>query len=743
MKFLKLIAFLSQKTLVTPDFGLSDLWHHHIPLKYFLFKSINSQSWPFWSKDLGFGLPILAQGEIGTFSIFNLFYFFCPFTLAFNLSYLLAILISLSGSFLLAKSLKLNHPAAILSAIVFSFSGWFVCQTSHPNFFQAASLLPLTFFLFKKALEGQKRYFFILAPVLSQQIFTGAFQITFLTIFLLFSYFIFYLFTNKSAKKPYLQLFFVFFLTFSCSLVQLAPSWQYLTNSARNKGLLFEQVTAFPYPYKHLITFINPYLFGNPAIGNYPPFSSQWGIFWENTAYLGIPPLLLAFFSLFKKKKAKEQFFFYFLAILTLILAFGKYSPLQFVFAFPPFNFFRVPSRFLLLTSFALAFLAGFGLSWYPEPQDQSRNEKSLPKTSCQVKGKLFYLLVFLLVFAFSIYNLVDFALGYLPVGKSQKWFSQPESLKFLNSERIYTLGAKQSWNEEFLKNGWKEKENFLFFKNNLQGNFNLLYNIGQVNSHNSLPLEKEKLFTDLINQGVKIDYQQKTATISAQTVKLLSAASVCNIISPYQLYFPDNLVFPKIKEIVQKDKKTNIYKNPFSLPKFYFVCSSKKLKNLAQFWQNLSEKDFQLGQTVFLNSHPEPQAQSRDKGFLPEFCSSYNKIKEIKDRGNFIHLQTENKTPALLVISQLNYPGWQAKIDGKPTPLIEANLVHQAISIPKGNHQIELKFTPILFWHFLTISVIGHLLSLALFIFWGQPSPKVIIQAHSRVFSFISDKKM
>ena len=59
---------------------------------------------------------------------------------------------------------------------------------------------------------------------------------------------------------------------------------------------------------------------------------------------------------------------------------------------------------------------------------------------------------------------------------------------------------------------------------------------------------------------------------------------------------------------------------------------------------------------------------------------------------------QTTSPTPALLILSETHYPGWQAKVDGQPVPIFRANYVLRAIPIPAGEHTVELTFRPLTF---------------------------------------------
>lgn len=56
---------------------------------------------------------------------------------------------------------------------------------------------------------------------------------------------------------------------------------------------------------------------------------------------------------------------------------------------------------------------------------------------------------------------------------------------------------------------------------------------------------------------------------------------------------------------------------------------------------------------------------------------------------------RTHALTPAHMVISQIDYPGWVAAVDGIETPIKRADFAFQAISVPAGDSVVELRFRP------------------------------------------------
>lgn len=48
-----------------------------------------------------------------------------------------------------------------------------------------------------------------------------------------------------------------------------------------------------------------------------------------------------------------------------------------------------------------------------------------------------------------------------------------------------------------------------------------------------------------------------------------------------------------------------------------------------------------------------------------------------------------------LLVLSESNYPGWKASIDGNPAPVYTADISLQSVVVPGGRHTVEFRFAP------------------------------------------------
>jgi uncharacterized membrane protein YfhO len=59
------------------------------------------------------------------------------------------------------------------------------------------------------------------------------------------------------------------------------------------------------------------------------------------------------------------------------------------------------------------------------------------------------------------------------------------------------------------------------------------------------------------------------------------------------------------------------------------------------------------------------------------------------------VELVARLDTPGWLVLSDANYPGWQATVDGRPVEIIPANLMFRAVPLSAGEHAVLFEFEP------------------------------------------------
>jgi len=61
----------------------------------------------------------------------------------------------------------------------------------------------------------------------------------------------------------------------------------------------------------------------------------------------------------------------------------------------------------------------------------------------------------------------------------------------------------------------------------------------------------------------------------------------------------------------------------------------------------------------------------------------------------NRVVVRTRAPHGAYLVLTDTNYPGWQARVDGAPAPIYQANYLFRAVHLPPGAHEVVFTFMP------------------------------------------------
>jgi hypothetical protein len=66
-----------------------------------------------------------------------------------------------------------------------------------------------------------------------------------------------------------------------------------------------------------------------------------------------------------------------------------------------------------------------------------------------------------------------------------------------------------------------------------------------------------------------------------------------------------------------------------------------------------------------------------------------------VEQRANRLRVRVDAAERGLLVLTDTWYPGWHARVDGRPVPLYRADVTFRAVPVPRGEHEVELSFLP------------------------------------------------
>jgi hypothetical protein len=331
---------------------------------------------PLWDPYEDLGIPLLAETQVGALYPLSLL-FLGPFSPARTLALFILIHHTLAALFtyILARSLAMGRPAAVVAGLAFGLGGFLMAQVPNLNIMAGAAWLPLILYGVTRLKSWPAA---LLAGVpLAVQILVAQPQIVFYTLVVVAGYGVYQISTDFfSSLTPTLSLgergaggegpmhravrtalFFAVAVGTGLLLAapQLLPTWELQQLSVRDQARGLEFLTENSLPPAMWLNLLLPGAFGNNVVG------FQGGDpFQEVFVYIGFIPLLLLPFG-WGERAAR---FFWLLLLAGALLAMGGHTPLyEYVMQhLPGFALFRIPARWLMVVNLALAMLAGFGL---------------------------------------------------------------------------------------------------------------------------------------------------------------------------------------------------------------------------------------------------------------------------------------------------------------------------------------------------------------------------------------------
>lgn len=511
-------------------------------------------------------------------------------------------------------------------------------------------------------------------------------------------YFLWRTFSNRASLRLSVPRSLILFaiavlLGLGLAAIQLLPAAELTRESQRAGGLDYTKIMTHSFWPLRLLTMFSPDFFGNPSQNNF------WGYdnYWENAAYIGVIPILLALIAIWNRLRRKVTQgpigFLATTAAVSLILAFGWFTPIYpFLYnTIPGFALFQGPARWLIITLVALCALAGFGMQ---QLLDQGISRKAATRliflglalslaglaASFVLKGRvetfdpatlrlgallilagwLFQSkienqkskIVLVLVVALDLIT-AHFALNpTLPpdiyraanptaealradgsIGRTFTFAQDEEEIKF----GTYLAHKTPEGKTQFDGFGPNDLDFWLNERAALLPNAAMIDRVPSANNFDSLIVGRYQNLLDRID-----------ALPAEQALPLLSQMHVGYIVSPRDLNLP----------IVTRTPDVTVYRNDQVLPRAWLAAQEVDLQNVS---------------TIMPGSV----------------------IESLTDSGNTVTIRASSPQAGWLILSDTFYPGWQADVDSVPTEIQVANTAFRAVKVPAGAHTIEFRYEP------------------------------------------------
>jgi hypothetical protein len=360
--------------IISPDDGLI----FNIPIRVAVAHMIRAGQLPLWNPYIFSGMPLFGAAQAGVLFPLNWFYLLFSIPVATNLMMLSSYMLAALGAYLYARRTGASIAGAALTSLVWQWGGFLIGQIGHTNILHTAALLPwLLWSIDGYGADGKRSRGVLLAVLVALQVFAGHQQTLSYALLVSAAYAVVRWRANRSATStPFAYLFALVFIAAGLALaaVQILPTLELLRNSLRADAS-YDFFTSFSLSPRFLWTFFAPYVMGG---GDGQLFRAPYvgpAFYGEYVAYVGVAAIALTSLALALKRDVVTKFWSV-IAVVCFLLALGRYAPFHFyrlIYFVPVLNLFRVPARHLMEVEFALAVLAGRGLTAITEARDREK----------------------------------------------------------------------------------------------------------------------------------------------------------------------------------------------------------------------------------------------------------------------------------------------------------------------------------------------------------------------------------
>lgn len=336
-------------------FFASDLTSLDLPGKVLFRDMVRQGRLPLWNPYIFSGVPFLADINFGLLSPFTLFYFFFAPYRALSLNIVTAVILSGIGMYAYGRALRMSRWGSLMSGAVFMFSGSVMTYTMNTAILNSIVWYPFLLLCLEKLSRSKEVKYTIYSAMFLALIFFGG-HVQYYYYALLLVFFAVVLKPGHWGEK-FMHLAYVVVPSLFLAAVQLLPFLEYSRYSTRPlQDLAYAAGNASPLSFIRLLL---PRFFGTVRDG------TSWGATADLSGYAGLVPLVLALLAIVKNR-TRPVLFYASVAGIALLLALGRYSPLYLAafYAVPYFSRFRTPGAILVLYTFAVALLSGWGLDY-------------------------------------------------------------------------------------------------------------------------------------------------------------------------------------------------------------------------------------------------------------------------------------------------------------------------------------------------------------------------------------------
>jgi len=523
---------------------------------------------------------------------------------------------------------------------------------------------------------------------------------------------------------------------------QILPAFYQFHQSTRPQGIPYDVVTRWAIHPKRLPELILPEFMGRIDKRIYQDF---WGHALDpafpylTSIYMGVPTFLLALAGLWARypdpMPGRLKGWLGVTALVGIGLSTGSYWPgLAELYRHPPWNWFRFPSKYLLLICPSLTLLAARGLEWLMANSDDPPERKArrtflitswvfgtallaawalwrfVPtwaerwgrwtfqewdRTIYQgLQRSLTHTVVItvtvLLLCHYRLYRPRPWQKGLLIAIVAVDLFAAAQHVNIYAPRELYRTPDLAVLVRNHIGPGRMVRietppgtlpleqfpeENVLYKRildiENLELWMGTLYDIPMI-FHRDIGGIQSRWTTDLVRGFLHMPWARRRP--------LLAAAGVTVVIAPQGLGPPDLQGVGHIRTYIDY----YVYKHEDALPPVYFVASSRSFQSPPAVLQAIFDPSWDPRREVLLLGGPALASGP---------CA--HRLEYRRASNHRMNATLTADCPGYVVFSETLDPGWRAFVDGRRVPILRANYAFMAVRVPAGTHRVEWSYVP------------------------------------------------
>ena len=715
--------YASQELLARPTNGRTDPLQDDYPRRVIAREMVRAGSLPLWNPYYLSGTPFLATEVLaGLFYPPNVIYYLMDPLRAFGLSAGLHLFLAGLFMYLYLRSISLDRVSALVGAVTFELSGYFLINLMWLSRVFTAAWAPLLFFSFEEYWKEKKLgYIFLLAFGLGMSILAGMPAVAVFVVFALGLYASFRVVVTlrgsgltKAARGMAVVVAGVCLGT-ALAAVQLLPTYEATPFFERADWGYEETLDTGRAPLA-LATALVPGILTNP---------------WRPSVYGGVLTLLLGLWGLMFKRNRYVVFFgalallslslflnipevLYRLLYLIPVFRVGRLMEVKIVYAFAlsvlaAWGFSSLAgvanerSRSTMLrVSLLVLVLAGVGLAAVlvaESLQPQEMGTPPLPAWHLQNLGSLGRAALLVLLGAALLLFRVWRRVGVGLCGSLAILLVVGDMYSF-----GWTLNPPQRAQDLFFETGGTRflgADNGLFRiirgpagNGVLPPNTAAVYGIADAQGYSSLVLDYYGEFVDLIEPGLaktrRIGALTRVESLTSPLLDLLNVKYVLTEASVSQELAEFDAAHDDLELVY--DGEIRIYENKNVLPRAFVVHGLEVRTDKEGVLSELTRPGFDPTSYVVLEETPE---RSWAGTSTAEYKSTARIVEYEPSR---VRVEVDSATDGFLVLADLYYPGWRAAVDGQSQKVYKADYAFRAVEIGEGQHVVEFVFDPLSF---------------------------------------------